>query len=123
MRKVMTPQQAETSKGRAERFVRTVLGDDEHADSIAEETLDEWAERKKVRIAGNPRRASLDIIEKGTNMPTKEKLLERIKELEDANDELNDQLDQISDIVAPPDEDEEDSDGDDDDEEDDSGND
>jgi|HubBroStandDraft_6_1064221.scaffolds.fasta_scaffold9312610_1 hypothetical protein len=39
MRKVMTMQQAETSKARAERFVRTVLADDEHVDAIADESL------------------------------------------------------------------------------------
>jgi hypothetical protein len=114
MRKVMTPQQAETSKARAEQFVRTVLQDDDHADSIADESLEDWADRKKVHIAENPRRVSPDISEKGANMPTTEKLLDRIKELEEENDDLQDQLDQIADIAAPPDEDE-DSNGDDDD--------
>lgn len=34
-------------------------------------------------------------------MPTKEQLQKRIQELEQENDELQDQLDQIFDIVAP----------------------
>jgi hypothetical protein len=37
-------------------------------------------------------------------MPTKEELQQRVRELEEENDELQDQLDQIFDIVAPPEE-------------------
>lgn len=111
MRKVMSPQQTETSKARAERFVRTVLEDDEHADAIADESLQDWADRKGVRIVENPRRVSPDITEKGSIMPSKQELLDRVKELEEENDDLQDQLDQIADIAAPP-EDEDDSDSD-----------
>lgn len=35
-------------------------------------------------------------------MPTKEQLEKRVRELEEENDELQDQLDQIFEIVAPP---------------------
>ncbi|HEX5422746.1 MAG TPA: hypothetical protein VFW94_04305 [Candidatus Acidoferrales bacterium] len=38
-------------------------------------------------------------------MPTKQQLMDRIKELEEENDELQDSLDSIADIAAPPDED------------------
>jgi len=41
-------------------------------------------------------------------MSTKEQLQKRIEELEQENDELQDQLDQIFDIVAPPQEEAED---------------
>lgn len=34
-------------------------------------------------------------------MPTKEQLQERIEELEQENDDLQDQLDRIFDIIAP----------------------
>lgn len=37
-------------------------------------------------------------------MSTKEQLENRVRELEEENDSLQDQLDQISDIVAPPEE-------------------
>jgi len=43
--------------------------------------------------------------EKGDSMPTKEQLQKRVRELEEENDELQDQLDQIFDIVAPEGED------------------
>ncbi len=46
-------------------------------------------------------------------MPTKQELEERIRELEEENEQLQTQLDDIADIVAPPDS------GDDEDEEDD----
>ena len=41
-------------------------------------------------------------------MPTKEQLQKRVEELEQENDELQDQLDQIFNIVAPPEEQRED---------------
>jgi len=106
----MTRQQVETSKARAERFVRTVLQDEDRADTIADESLTDWADRKGVRIVENPRRISPHILE-GNIMATgqtKAELLERIKELEDENQELNDQLDEVTDkledvldVVAP----------------------
>jgi hypothetical protein len=37
-------------------------------------------------------------------MPTREQLENRVRELEEENDSLQDQLDQIFDIVAPPEE-------------------
>jgi hypothetical protein len=38
---------------------------------------------------------------KGVSLPTKEQLQKRVRELEAEDDELQDQLDQIFDIVAP----------------------
>lgn len=35
-------------------------------------------------------------------MPTKEQLKKRVQELEEENDQLQDQLDRIYDILAPP---------------------
>lgn len=80
------------------RFVRDVLGDPDRADEIADESLEDYADRRKIKIVGNPRGAGA--------MPTKEELQQRIKELEEENDELQDQLDQVADIVAPSEEDE-----------------
>lgn len=112
MPKTLTRKQLEGRKEKAERFVRNVLGDPERADEIADESLEDYAERRKIQVI-NPKVV--------TEMPTKEELMQRVRELEEENDELQDQLDQVADIVAPPDEDETDSDGE--DEEDDSGND
>lgn len=54
-------------------------------------------------------------------MPTKEQLLNRVRELESENDELQDQLDQIFDIVAPENGDGNGGDGDEEDKDHDSG--
>jgi hypothetical protein len=47
-------------------------------------------------------------IERGGSVATKEQLQKRVEELERENDELQDQLDRIFDIVAPPQEEGED---------------
>ena len=119
MRKYMTRDEAEASKEKAARFVETALDDPEHADAIRDESLDDWIARKRIQIVEkNPRCfVSPHIIERGGSMATKEQLQKRVQELEEENDQLQDQLDQIFDIVAPEDEDEDeegdDADGDD----------
>ncbi|MGH6878114.1 MAG: hypothetical protein ACREHV_12190 [Rhizomicrobium sp.] len=100
--KTLTRKQLESRKEKAARFVRDVLGDPDRADEIEDESLEDYAARRKFRIVGkNPQGAEA--------MPTKEELMQRVKELEDENDDLQDQLDQVADIVAPPDEDQDDS--------------
>ena len=96
--KALTRDQVESRKGKAVRFVRDVLGDDDQADEIAGESLEDYAERRKIEIV-NPRRSN--------TMPTNRELQERIRELEDENEELQDQLDAVADIVAGDDDDEE----------------
>jgi hypothetical protein len=96
--KSLTRQQLEKRKAQAVRFVRDVLGDEDRADEIQDESLEDYAERRRIKILDNP---------KGESMPTKGKLLERIKDLEEENEDLQSQLDEIADIVAPPEEAEE----------------
>ena len=91
---MLTRKQLESRKEKAARFVRDVLGDPERADEIESESLEDYAERRKIKIVGNPR---------GEDMATKDDLLERIQELEEENDDLQDQLDQIADIATPDD--------------------
>jgi hypothetical protein len=43
-KKLLTQTQAETAKKRAESFLRNVLQDDDRADEVESQTLDEWAE-------------------------------------------------------------------------------
>ena len=73
------------------RFVSDVLEDPERADEIEEESIEDYAERRKIIIV-NPRREP---------MASKEELQDRIRELEEENDDLQDQLDKIADIAAP----------------------
>jgi len=78
---------AEIKKEQAERFARNVLKDDDLADSIADENLEEWAERKGIVIE-NPQQRKL---RKGVRtMPTKQQLEDRVAELEAEVDEYAD---------------------------------
>lgn len=94
MPKALIPEQLQGRKEKAVRFVRDVLRDDERADEIEDESLEDYAERRKIKLL-NPR---------GEPMATKQELFDRIKELEDENEELQSQLDEVADIVAPPEE-------------------
>lgn len=97
MPKVLTRKQVESRKEKAARFVRDVLEDPDRADEIEDESLEEYAERRKITIV-NPGRE---------RMATKDDLKERIRELEEENNELQDQLDNIADIAAPIEEEDE----------------
>jgi hypothetical protein len=131
VKKVLTREQAQTSKDRAARFVLNVLQDSDGAQAIEDESLDDWAERKKITLTNprpNPRRRRCTLIHEGkennmkTKKPTMAELLEeneRLKQenedLASENDDLSDQLDQVADIVAGDEEDEEEDSDDDDD--------
>src|SRR5258708_5151116 len=52
--KTLTREQLESRKEKAERFVRDVLGDTERADEIADESLEDYADRRKIQLADNP---------------------------------------------------------------------
>ncbi len=45
-----TYEQLQTKKDQAARFVRNILGNEEKADFIESESVEEYAERKKIRI-------------------------------------------------------------------------
>jgi len=104
--KTLTRKQLETRKAQAVRFARDVLDDDDKADDIEDESLEDYAEHRHIKIA-NPKGA--------TQMaaPTRQELLDRIEELETANEDLQSRLDEISDIIG--DNDEEEDEGEDDD--------
>jgi len=104
--KRLTRDQIEGRKEKAVRFVRDVLDDPERADEIEDESVEDYAERRKFEIA-NPRR-------RVSTMASKAELQDRIEELESENEELQSRLDEVLDIVAPPD-DADESDGEDED--------
>ena len=97
--KQLTRDQLQSRKEKAVRFVRDVLGDPDRAEEITEESLEDYAARRKIHIA-NPNRRR--------RMATKRELAEQIKELEEENTELQDQLDAIADIVGGEEEEDED---------------
>jgi hypothetical protein len=91
--------------------VRDVLRDDDRADEISDESVQDYADRRHFDIIDNPRR--LNSMANGGQ--TKEDLLDQIDELQQENQDLRDQLDAIYDIIAGPDDDDDlDDDGDED---------
>jgi hypothetical protein len=99
--KTLTRKQLEARKAKAVRFTHDVLGDSDRADEIEDESLQEYAESRHIQIV-NPKGAR--------KMPvqTRRELIERIKELEDENESLQDRLQEISDLASEEDGEEDD---------------
>ncbi|MFN0112991.1 MAG: hypothetical protein ACKVZH_29375 [Blastocatellia bacterium] len=91
MKKEMTLRQAETSRSRGIRFVRDVLEDDDRADELDDESLDDWADRKSVTIVENPKTLKPKTKEK-LYMLTKQQLEDRVAELEEREARILDAL-------------------------------
>ena len=121
--KTLTRDQLKGRKQKAERFVRDVLEDDERADEIANESLDDYADRRKIRIANsnggnmavrsirNPRQRTTAVSNPRTaavpqtaalQNPHEELLRQQIAELERENETLQDQLDKVADLASAP---------------------
>ena len=122
--KTLTRKQLESRKEKAERFVRDVLGDPERADEIVDESLESYAEGRKIQIAENPRGGSMPKIRvfnphrvsnsnrqmKQLNSQTgRSEFLARIRELQQENDRLQNTLDKVADLAAAPEDDREES--------------
>jgi len=106
----LSREQLQARKEKAVRFVRDVLDDPDRAGEIADERLEDYAQRRRFEIT-NPRRRAI--------MPRKTiedyraevaDLKEQIGELEEENEGLQEQLDGISEILSPEEEDEEEAD-------------
>jgi hypothetical protein len=95
MAKTLTRDQLQSRKDKAVRFVQDVLQDPERADEIADESLESYAERRKIALVNPVRRRDA--------IMTKQELLGRVQDLEDENQQLQDQLDAVADIVNPDD--------------------
>jgi|SRR5579872_2742151 len=118
--KALTRTQTESRKDKAVRFVRDVLADPDHAQEIEDESVEDYADRRKIQILNNP---------KGGNMPKvrlmnpprvsnarrksmqenpisgRSELLARIRELQEENDELQDKLDRVAELAEASDDD------------------
>ena len=105
--KSLTREQVEGRKEKAVRFVRDVLDDPDRADAIADESIEDYAERRKFQIINPKRRVN--------SMATKQDLEERISELEEENEQLQSRLDEILEIVTPPEEEDGEEEGEDED--------
>jgi hypothetical protein len=113
--KPLARDQLQSRKKQAVRFTRDVLDDPDRAEEIADESLEDYAERRKIQIT-NPSNRRNAIMARSKS---KAELEAENADLKDENAELQDQLDTIADIVAPADEDEDENGSADDEEEDD----
>ena len=106
--KTLTRKQLEARKARAVRFVRDALENDDKADDIEDESLEDYAEHRHIKIA-NPK----GVIRMAA--PTRQELLDRIEELETTNEDLQSRLDEIADIIGDNDDEEDEDEGEEDD--------
>ena len=95
--KTLTRMQLESRRAQAVRFTRDVLDDPDRADEIEDESLEEYAQRRHIQLV-NPKGVSK------MPVPTRRELVDRIKELESENEDLQTQIDEIADIVTPSEE-------------------
>jgi hypothetical protein len=98
--KILTRDQAQSLKDKAVRFAENVLDDPDLADDIADDSLDDWGERKKITLIDNPVERSLKMANGNGDPRTKAELLDEIDRLQDQVDDLEDALDAIGDIAS-----------------------
>ena len=100
--------------------MRGVLGDPERADEIADESLEDYADRRKIQLADNPHGGNMaavrvynpqkkPVVKTVTNGPSRvanaqaeAERLDQMNELQRENEILQDQLDKIADLAAAP---------------------
>jgi hypothetical protein len=75
-----TYEQLQTKKDQAVRFVRNILGNEEKADFINSESVEEFAERKKIRIKNPGGKINMAKLEN-----LKEAVIEAVAELDQAD--------------------------------------
>jgi hypothetical protein len=81
-RKILTRDQAETAKKRAAPFLRNVLQDEDRADEVESESLDDWAE-ETGRTITNPAKRKPTMAQNGVT-----------------KGDLQDTLDQVGDMIV-----------------------
>ncbi len=117
-KKTKTRDEVVATQDKAVRFLRDVVGDPDKAEEFAAMSPEEYADHKRITILQNPVSGRTTILIQGETYmpkPTRADLEDRISELEDENQALNDKLDSILDIAAEDsDEGDEDDNGDDD---------
>ena len=108
--KQLSRDQLQSRKEKAVRFVRDVLGDPERAEEIEEESLEDYAARRKIQLIKTARRGTMPKKTLEDYRAEVADLKDQLGELEEENENLQDQLDSISDIVAGEEEEDEEDD-------------
>src|SRR2546425_8871317 len=98
-RKTKTLDEVQAMQEKAVRFLRDVVGDPDKAEEFANMTPQEYAEHKRVRIE-NPALSMTNMRGGTMARPTRAELEDRVEELEQENQALNDKLDSILDIAG-----------------------
>ncbi len=108
MMKTRTRKQTETAKLRAENFVRNVKGDADRADEIANETVEDYAGRKRIQIENPSPQQTLRRVEiMATATQTKQELQDELEAAYTRIDELESHIAAGVDLL--PDEDDDDT--------------
>lgn len=114
----LSRKQVESRKAKAVKFTQSVLGDPDRAAEIAAESLEDYAQRRKIQITNPARRFTM------SRRKTIEDYHQEIADLKDENADLQEeneglqeQLDQVV-AVASGEEEEEEVEGDEDEDED-----
>lgn len=108
----LTRAQLEARKAKAVRFTRDVIGDPGRAAEIQAESLEDYAGRRHIQITNPNWRYT---VPRKTLADYRAELREvkgQIRDLEEENQTLQDQLDQIGDIIAPEEDEDEDEEAD-----------
>jgi len=113
--KSLSRDQVQGRKEKAARFTETVLGDPERAQEIRDESLADYAARRKFEITNPRRRATMARKTVQDYRAEIADLKDEVAELAEENEALQERLDRVADIaVADEDEDELDEDEEDD---------
>jgi hypothetical protein len=124
--KILTREQLDSRKEKAERFVRDVVGDPERADEIADESLEDYADRRKIQLADNPRGGHMAVLRvynprqkkpgvqtvttnngpsrvaNALKIQAESERLYQLNELQRENEILQDKFDKIADLASAP---------------------
>jgi hypothetical protein len=112
--KTLTRQQLQSRKDKAVRFTRDVVGDSDRAGVIEGETLEGYAERRRIQLLNSGRRNHMAKRAREDYRTQIADLKQQLRELEDENQALNDKLDSIAGVLEPEEEDEDETEDDDD---------
>ena len=106
--KSRTRQQVATAKDRAVRFIENVLQDPERADDVANESVEDYAERKRIQILDNPGRgfSTMKKDELQTLVDDIQDCLEDVYTPEASREELAEAVGKVLDMIDGGDEDE-----------------
>lgn len=106
MGKALTREQLQGRKEKAVRFTRDVIGDPERAEEIDRESIEDYADRKRIQLSNSKRRKNVPNFRKQIK-----DLKQQIADLEEENEGLQEKLDDISEL-AQTEEDDDDDDND-----------